>query len=93
MWRGFSFDLCTRVVSEHLMLWFGEWARGRKHGTASSEAEIRSRGRPTLERGGDSLERASVPRARRRFGGTASGPSREAEICPRGARADRLMGR
>jgi hypothetical protein len=39
-----------------------------------SEVEIRSRGRQALERGGDSPEGASSPRARRRFRGAAPGP-------------------
>jgi hypothetical protein len=101
------------------MLWSGSGHGGRKLGTASSEAEIRlrgrpslkrgevspegvqpsseaefhPRGRPSLERGEVSPEEASSPRARQSFGGTTPVPSREAEICPRGAGADRLMGR
>jgi hypothetical protein len=59
----------------------------------SSEAESRPRGRPSLEGGGVSPEGASSPRARRSFGGTASGPSSKVKICPRGAVADHLMGR
>jgi hypothetical protein len=59
----------------------------------SSEAESRPRGRPALERGGDSPEGASGPRARRSFGVTAPGPSSEAEFCPRGAGAGCLLGR
>jgi hypothetical protein len=40
----------------------------------SSEAEIRPRGRQALERGGDSPEGASSPRARRRLRGAVPGP-------------------
>jgi hypothetical protein len=40
----------------------------------SSEAEIRPRGRPALELGGDSLEGASDTRARQRSRGAAPGP-------------------
>jgi hypothetical protein len=48
------------------MLWSGEWAWRHEPGAASSEAEIRPRGRVALERGGDSPEGARSPRARRR---------------------------
>jgi hypothetical protein len=51
------------------------------------------RTRESLERGEVSPEGASGPRARRGFGGTALCPSSEAEFSPRGAGADRLMGR
>jgi hypothetical protein len=46
-----------------------------------------------FERGGVSPEGVSSPRAMRSFGGTTPGPSSEAEFRPRGAGADRLMGR
>jgi hypothetical protein len=62
--------------------------------------------RLALERGGDSPEAASGPRARRRFtkGGVRPSseveiswcgvwPSSEAEVLPRGAEAGRSMGR
>jgi hypothetical protein len=74
------FDPSARVVSEHLMLWSGEWARG-------------PRARVGLERDGDSLEGASSPRARRRFARGGVQPPSEAEIRSRGMGADRLMGR
>jgi hypothetical protein len=94
-WRGGD-SLLTRAPAscqKHLMLWWREWARG-------------PRARGGLERGRDSLERASSPRARRRFarGGVqpsseaeirwhGARPLSEAEVCPRGAGADLLMGR
>jgi hypothetical protein len=31
-WRGFAFDPCARVVSQHLMLWLGEWRGGASSG-------------------------------------------------------------
>jgi hypothetical protein len=48
-----------------------------------SEAESRSRGRPTLERDGTSLEGASSPRARWSCTGAAPYPSSGAEFRPR----------
>jgi hypothetical protein len=78
-WWGFASEPGARVVSGHLMLWLREWAR-------------KPRALDGLERGGVSPEGASSPRARRSFGGTAPGPSSEAEICPRRAGADHLMG-
>jgi hypothetical protein len=80
VWRGFTFDPGARVVSGHLMLWLGEWARS-------------PRALDGLERGGDWPEGASSPRARRSFARGGVQPSSEAEICPRGAGADHLMGR
>jgi hypothetical protein len=71
VWRGFAFDPGARVMPKHLMLWSGEWVR-------------RSRARGDLERGGDSPEGASGPRARRRFARGGAQPSSEAEIRPRG---------
>jgi hypothetical protein len=53
----------------------------------SSEAETRSGGggwRQALERGGDSPEGASSPRARQRFARGGVKPSSEADICLRG---------
>jgi hypothetical protein len=67
VWRGFAFDPRARVVPEHLMLWSGEWALG-------------SRAWDGLERGGDSPEGASSPRARRRFARGGVQPSSEEEI-------------
>jgi hypothetical protein len=98
-WRGFAFDPGTSGVSEHIFnsLVGGAGAgaaslrrpRARRRFTRggiqpSSEAEIRPRGRPALERGGDSPEGASSPRARRRFARGGVQPSSEAEIRPRG---------
>jgi hypothetical protein len=51
---------------------------------ALSEAESRSRGRPSLEGGGDSPEGASSPRARRSLARGGVQPSSEAESHPRG---------
>jgi hypothetical protein len=68
--RGFTFDPSARVASEYLILWSGERTRG-------------PRAWGGLERGGDSPEGASNPRARRRFarGGVQRGqPSSEAKI-------------
>jgi hypothetical protein len=70
-WRGFTFDPSAHVVSEHLMLQSGEWARG-----------LRAWG--DLERGGDSPKGVDSPRARRRFARGGGQPSSEAEIHPRG---------
>jgi hypothetical protein len=50
----------------------------------SSEMEIRSRGRSTLDRDGTSLEGASSPRARRNPAPRGAQPSSEAEPHPRG---------
>jgi hypothetical protein len=44
-WRGFAFDLGSRGVPEHLMLWSGEQVGHRGLREASSEAETRLRGR------------------------------------------------
>jgi hypothetical protein len=48
-----------------------------------SEAEFRSRGRPTLERDRTSLEGATDPRARRNCTGATSYPSSGAEFRPK----------
>jgi hypothetical protein len=54
------------------MLWSGSGRGGRELWVASSDAEIRPRGRPALERGGDSPEVG--PRARQRFCSVAPDP-------------------
>jgi hypothetical protein len=79
--------------------------RRREPGAASSEVENHPSGRQALERGGDSLEGALGPRARRRIARGGARPSSEAEFTRRGARstseaetrprgtaADRLVG-
>jgi hypothetical protein len=58
------------------MLWSGEWARHHEPGAISSEAENRLRGRQALERGGESPEGVSVPRARQSLHSVAPGPRR-----------------
>jgi hypothetical protein len=66
-WRGFFFDpgacICQNIKCSR---------RGSRYGggepvRASSEAETRARGCPTLERGGVSPEGATGPRARRKL--------------------------
>jgi hypothetical protein len=59
----------------------GEQIGGGKPARASSEAEIRSRGRLALERGGASPEGASSPRVRRSL--TRGGASLEGASSPR----------
>jgi hypothetical protein len=75
----FAFDSCARVVPTFNSLVGGVGAGAASSGRPramrrfarggvqpSSEAEILPRGRPALERGGDSPEGASIPRVRRR---------------------------
>jgi hypothetical protein len=58
--------MCSRRVRSFNAL-VGSGRGGRELCTASSEAEIRPRGCPALERGGVSVVRRRAPRARRRF--------------------------
>jgi hypothetical protein len=93
-------SLLTRVPASYQSIKCSSQGSGRgcrELGATSSKAKIRPRGRPALERGGDSPKGASSPRARWRSHGAASGPrarrrfarggvrpSSEAEIHQRG---------
>jgi hypothetical protein len=75
------------------MLRSGEQVRRRGSKAASSEMETRPSGRQALERGGDSPEGASGPRARWRLTRGGVRPSSEMETRPRGTATGRLVGR
>jgi hypothetical protein len=62
----------------------GSRCGGGEPARASSEAESRPRGRPTLERGGTSREEATSSRARRNLTRGGNWPLSEAEPHPRG---------
>jgi hypothetical protein len=60
-WRGFAFDPGIRSVSEHSMLWSGEWAR--RHGpVAADPREPRARRSPARGRAQPSSEAEFRPR-------------------------------
>jgi hypothetical protein len=80
VWRGFAFDTCVCVVSDHLILWSGSGRKARELWTASSEAEIHPRGCPAIKRSGVLVVRRRSPRARRRFAQGGDQPSSEADF-------------
>jgi hypothetical protein len=94
-WHGFVFDLGAYMWEQRAHEGLergGVFARGGVW--PSSEAESHPRGRPALERGGNSPEGASSPRARRNLTRGGDQPSSEAESHPRGRPAlerDRVL--
>jgi hypothetical protein len=91
--RGFVFDPGAYKCQSIKCLCRGSRYGGSELVRSSSEAEPHPRGRPALERGGNSPEEVTGPRARRRFAGAVPRPSSEEEFLPRVAGTTVLVGR
>jgi hypothetical protein len=87
------FDLGARGVSDHLMPWSGEWTRVSRARGGLGRSREPLKGRHALERGGNSPEGASSPRARQKSAQGGVKPLSETEVHPRVAEAGCLTGR